>query len=353
MPAFPIVGKNNKWPIGTGGDVVISSDTIWDITSSTTAYDLRSLTVNAGVTLYIRGTSQAICVIGILGDLVLNGSIRILEKISTSFGVSTAYSFALPNNWGTISWTSPGAKTGGGGGRGGASSASWWGAGGTQWQGRAGGGGGGTALNTVKGGDAGLNGNAFGNAYPGVSNECTTCIVGGYGSYSGSPGHYAYGGRGGGIYGPSAWCGLSYDETYSAGGGGAAYSTGSTAKGAGGGGGSGGIAGLNGGFVYIKVLGTISGSGTISSAGTNGQNGGNGGSYCAFGIVAGGGGGGGHGGYIKLIHNNASLPISFSYGGGNGGSPGTGSLGGSYPGVDGSSGSAGSAGTYTTATGGV
>lgn len=375
--AFPIAGRHNKFPIGIDGDRTVSTANEYiDWSASSTALDYRNLTVNSGCTLWVRVLDGTPAVLGVAGNLTVNGSIQVIDRYAVSqWPLNTTKNFVLRSFLPVYSWLTPGVKTGGAGGRGGSRSGVYASGGAQSGGGVGGGGGGGTAGidggSMVRGGDGGSAANGGNGAGGPPSSWLSTWIssggttsgplsAGGNFIYDPDYGFYCSGGNGG----SRASTDIFGTAIYGSGGGGggcassfvpiSSYSTWGC-----GGGGSGGPMGHNGGHLTIIVRGLIAGSGSLIANGSNGGNGypgGNGGTsviggsgLVRTGAGGGGGGGGGHGGTIILYHNSVSIPLALTAYGGNYGSGGT--LGGGYntdAGVAGSAGSAGSGGVAAT-----
>jgi hypothetical protein len=342
--AFPIAGAFTKWPNGAGGDLTITqANEFIDFSQSSAPLNYRNLTINSGCTLWIRVTDGYPSLIGVAGNLTINGTIRIVDKFTdSSWPTSTTVSRTLPLlNLQVFSWTTPAARTGGGGGSKGFGVA---GSGGNVRSPPTALGGAGGGYNTNGGngqgtGDGGIGGSG-GTSATSASNGAS--VADGFGLTGANGGGRNY--NNGEFGGNGSGCG-------GGGGGGGWFSSFSGNKGCGGGGGSGGWPGRNGAALYLRVLGYISGSGTISAAGENGRSGFNGGNYgsISFGGNGGGGGAGGSGGNITIKYNSltgvsTSVAAGSGGGGGSGGSVGVSGAAG-FPGSAGSGGPNGSVGT--------
>lgn len=344
--AFPVAGSFQKWPNGASGDLTVSSaNEYMDFSQATSALNYRNVTINSGCTLWIRVTDGYPAILGVAGNLTVNGSIKVIDKNTDSLWPnSTALVRTLPTlNKQIITFTTPIARLGGGSGLKG------FGVGGkggdylSELRNVLGGSGGGYNTN-------GSNGNIYneGGSAPiaGTGGTNASNASNGTAASTVSP---SRGGNGGGrnynngdFGGSGSGCG--------GGGGGAAANPFGLIVG-GGGGGSGGWPGRNGAGIFILVQGYISGSGSISAAGEVGRAGFNGGTadgqnFGTYGGNGGGGGSGGYGGKIIIRYNNFA-GIALAVSGANGGTGGTGgpAFGNSKAGSSGAAGSNGTAGT--------
>lgn len=333
MP-FPLAISAQKWPNGADGDLVVSATNQYmDISSSTSIMNYRNVTINSGCTLWLRVTDGSPMVMGVLGNLTVNGTIRIIDRLTdSSWPASTVLSRAYPTlNNQAFSWTTPAARTGGGGaakgfGRGGDG-----GSAGSQ----GGGTGGGYATN---GGNGGVPSGSESFTGWGGTNNCSGFPIGmictaSNGTSAFKSGTLTTGYGGGRNYnngengGSGSGCGA---------GGGGGYNFAFPNISGGGGGGTGGWPGRNGGALLIIVRGYITGSGSIVASGETGRNGFDGGNGVRDGSVngnggqGGGGGAGGAGGLIRIRYNSLTgVTTSAAAGtGGNGGLGGTNTGGG-------------------------
>lgn len=265
------------WPFGDDGDLDVPSGSTVTIAPGTRK-DYRNVTIHQDGILRIAGTVGGWAVIGVSGDLVLEAGGVIDGRAALSSNPTGQLTIQAPGPDGTatgetLTWLPIQARGGAGGGASGL---------------------GGTASNGNGGGGAGgqeVSGGSCGTRDPGL---------GGGGATAGR------GGNGGTTLG-----GLG------AGGGGAMVSGGPGAEGLSGKGGGGGHRGNHGAMVYFRVVGSVSGNGSITLAGQAGGAGG-----AAIGDVActcppapkagcpGGGGAGGNGG--KLVLRGSAWPASIS-----------------------------------------
>lgn len=328
--AFPVAGAFTKWPNGSGGDLTVATNAYLDFTESTEPRNYRNVTINAGSTLWIRVIDGYPAIIGVAGNLTVNGSIRVVDKFTDSqWPLSTVRSRNIPSlNNQTFSWTTPPARTGGDSGYGPGSK-------GFGWGGRGG------LLLIYLGGDGGNyntngnNGSKIGDGTAGLGGTNATIAS------NGGQGSGTVGGNGGGRFYDNQELGGSGSGP-GGGGGGAGVRTGGIPnfQGAGGGGGSGGWPGRNGAALYLVVRGTTTGSGQINLSGEVGRLGFNGGSSPTGSAGSGGGGGaGGYGGNLFMRHNGivgVTTAVSGAAGGAGGINPDGGQAG---------SGSSGTSGT--------
>lgn len=322
--AFPIAGAFTKWPNGANGDLTVTqTNEFIDFSQSSTPLNYRNLTINSGCTLWIRVTDGYPAIIGVAGNLTVNGTLRIVDKFTdSSWPTATLLSRTIPSlNNEVFSWTTPGERTGGGtlplvigglkgfgyGGRGGIGDFVSPGNGGGYNQN-------GENGNTYTDGapvTAGLGGTNSTNASNGFNNVSRTQAGNGGGrNYDngefGGSGSGCGGGGGGSVARPS------YDLQGRAAGGG----------------GSGGWPGRHGAALYIFIAGFSSGLGTINLSGENGRAGFNGGNGYVISNtytgIGGGGGAGGSGGKLEVRHINGFSGIVFAVSAGTGGAGGTG-----------------------------
>jgi len=257
-------GNIGAWPAGSQGDLYIADgETI--IVEAGSILDYDNVTIESGGILEIDGGNNAQpLLLGVAGDLVVEGEIRGrnathnggLVSIITPRGDEISFEFiqSLGGNGGNGASGGPGGAGtggyggGGSGGRGNATPGNYFG-----------GSNGSPGYNMPSNGMVTLgNGGNGGNG----SLNAPTSVPGGLGGSGGGSG----GGRG---------------------------KSGGVSGGSGGGGGGGGYKGKHGCSLYIYCLGIISGSGVIDLSALNGFNGGDGGR--AGGNYSGGGGGGGSG----------------------------------------------------------
>lgn len=305
---------------GADGDLVVLNGQTFDIPEGAVR-QYNSITVNAGGTIRITGSTGAWTEIACKTFCVINGTILSRSgydgQATHTGGTFTKTSvFGL----GPLSY-SISQVAGGSGGVGGSTTASsgkdvfyrYGGAGAGQSSGMGGGGGGGAAspdnyTSTATVGGAGEVGTA------------RSLVAGANGSRGGDgynyPGPFATGGAGGGGNGGngnSASGGTIYATAYAAGGGGGGYR------------------GHHGKGLVLFVEGTLSGTGTINCSGRTGFSAGNGGVLSpgalfgggkAGGGGGGGGGAGGSGGNLILRYRFLSTLPSVSVAGGGGGGGG-------------------------------
>lgn len=317
------VNMTGSWPYGILGDLTIANGVTVDLPANA-IYDYNNVTIDAGGKLRFTGNTTGFAILGVKGNLVLNGTIECKDSTATGSVSGTAPDGVALSS--TIAQKNGGAGGAGGTSSGGSSYGAG-GAGGAQNNGNGGGGGGGGAggTSTVKAnggaggsGGNGSNGGSYNNGVGGTRGTGgVSPVTNGYigdaddwGATGGNGGNGASGGGGGG----GVWTVQNSQ--------------------AGGGGGGGGQKGLHGKNIYIHVTGNITGSGSIDVSGTNGVNGKNGGngdhdngvgSYAGAG--GGGGGGGGAGGsagkiYIRY-HGTYATPLTYVLTGGTGGTKGT------------------------------
>lgn len=314
---------------GSDGDLVIQSGETYPLAAGS-VMKWNSLTIEAGGTLQITGSG--ITELGVRNDLVIDGTITMLENWSA--GASSKVSEFTGE---TLTFNMV-QSSGGSGGNG--SGATWpGGSGGSGTDGHGGGGGGGGAAggNGNPGGDGGFGG---ANGSSGTGNRTG---LGGVGGATGSNGGVSdtnrwgvsIGGMNGGLGGGS-------------GGGGGGGSAAGNAQGGGGGGGGGGHRGRHGGRLHIYCEGSITGAGNINLNGQAGFNGAigsggntnNGGTGGAGG--SGGGGAGGNGGRLYMRYRIANSNPTVTT---NAATFGFGATGG--PGANGTNGIAGNPGGFT------
>lgn len=263
----------STWPFGADGDLDIAAGVTFTIAIGTHK-DYGNVTIHEGGVLRIEGGSAAWTVLGVSGNLVLEGAIDGSAALaSTPTGQST---IKAPGPDGAasgemLSWLPVQARGGTGGGASGM--------GGTQLAGNGAGGAGGQEVT----------GASCGTFTPGGAGGAATTARGGAGGTTAT-------GIGGG-------------------GGGGVVSGATGADGISGRGGGGGHRGDHGAMLYIKVAGSVSGVGSITLAGQAGGAGGDGlgDAACTCPPVPkagcpGGGGAGGNGG--KLVRRGSAWPPS-------------------------------------------
>lgn len=317
-----------QWPTGADGDLTINNGQTVNIAPGSVK-NYNNLTINAGGTLNIT-SGASWTYIGVAGNLTLNG--QILAQNGNWFGSSgstnnitgnapdltgalagEALSFTITQQQGGGSWN-------GGGGYG------------AEDSGNGGGGqGGGYFCYNNTGGN---NGATFNGSWIGGSPGSANSSQGGHGGVSlpgnttGGAGATSVGGTGGAGSQSANFTPSCVQQVPSLG---TQIWNGS--------GGGGGFRGQHGQGVYLKVLGTATGTGTINASGTAGGTGGAGGpgywyaqagsgcssDFATIGLAgaAGGGGAGGNGGKI-VIRYNGTFPagITKNVSGGTGGSGG-------------------------------
>ena len=384
-----------QWPTGKDGDLILTNGATQTLAAGGGsgpggAYDFRNINIDATSTLTLSGDGWV--VIGASGNVNVDGTV----DGTPHHAQLTDLAVNAPANDGTANGEqltylvnqAPGGSGGGGsctisygyydcGGGGGGPGG---GGGGGNSQGNetcmAGGGGGGSSSGGGNGtsagcGNVGSNGGASASAIAQGGASGTQGAGQGYGGAGNNLGVGVGGGGGGGgamdyhdvcydqctntccidilfahICGQFSFCGTSNCNP---------HFCGNVFYGSGGGGGGGGGPGLNGQPVYLKVLGSLTGSGTINLSGGPGGTGANG-LDDAYGYGgAGGGGGGGSGGSggtlaLRMAPKADGTPkpipgtLAFNFGGGAGGPGGAGGNGYSGPGAPGAEGSVGTAG---------
>ncbi len=293
-------GTCRKWPFGSDGPLVVTANMTIPA-GSTKDYSL--LDVKAGATLTIdAGTASTApwTVIGVRGALTVNGNIKVLGGIGPGGSPSTGnapaddgVSFGEP-----LSWTLTQMAGGSGG------SAGWncqgtahFRLGGAQAFGNGGGGGGDTMVENTGSGPCPQNcSNVAGTlGYDGFS---AMEKAGGQGGADWSSAANTNGGAGATTVGSNGQDGINLAGPY-----------------AGRSGGGGGFRGRHGGLLYLKVIGSMGGTGKIDASGGNGGNGGKGGAANTItsgscggfrydsGGGPGGGGAGGSGGKVVVRYN--------------------------------------------------
>lgn len=336
------------------GDLTVSTGTK---TLHPGTYVFNSLTVASGATLNIADNEGRPCIIYVLGDASIEGTINYKQQ-----GEHFSLNLVIPIP-GTVLTPSITQSSGGDGGTAGNTATSVGGSGGSgSAQGYGGGGGGGAADAVGTGANGGAGGS--GNGADGAAGEGsgTTGGAGGTGrNYTSDsrsihfqssteagvniavPGVANNGGAGagGGGGGGRVYAGGGANYHYAGGGGGGAI-----------------LKGKHGGVIVLYVLGEVSGSGTIDVSGSAGSAGAPGGTFDANageegGAGGGGGSAGGSGGHIYIYYGvsdsftaNGNRVLSGGAGGAGGaGRPGDGT--GGTSGEAGSSGGSGANGTYT------
>jgi hypothetical protein len=310
--------------------------------------DFAALTIPATASLDLAGDCNWL-VLGISGDIDIEGSLTGSNNTSLTTATSVTYSLLTPDANGNltgapITYTNTQVAGGSGGGVGGLNSGyyggSYAGVGGGPGQG---GTGGGQYYSTRYCMTAG-GGGGGGSSASGQSGLGST--YGGFAGGSGGLGNNLGIGVGGGGGGGGSQC--PYSGTLAINGfPGAAASlvlgangvdaptmsvcnNGCQILGTYGSGASGGNPGGHGQGLYLKVAGTLRGSGSINFAGQNGGNGGEGSNvyntsipalyaYGPSGGGSGGGGAGGSGGSIQIMYKHTSNTLTINYSGGNGG----------------------------------
>lgn len=272
--------RSGIWPTGKDGDLHVLNGQTYTLTPGA-SYDFRNVTVDAGGKIEVD-TGVGWVMLGVAANLVIDG--EIISRASDQAVVGGATLTQTSPDGRSLTYTFPALGAGGGGGSGSDYAPFIRGGGGSGAFGN--GGGGGTSASSSSNGD---NGHTAIISKGGDSAAAIDAL-----------------GHGAPIYGNDGEPG-----------------SGDSFEGFGGGGGS---RGLAGGPLYIRINGNLSGSGSISVAGSPGGNGGYGGDINDFtsSNSGGGGGGGGAGGCGgKLIVKYGSATFSnYDVSGGNGGTGG-------------------------------
>jgi len=321
-----------SWPFGTDGALVYTGGS-WTLNGVPVGVgstytltngqnkDFSSVSIDAGGTLEFTGWTGQWPTIGCAGNFVNNGTIKAYDFVDGTFNTTAPDDTSLSH---TISY-GPGGSGGSGGTNGGHSGTG--GAGGLAGStGNGGGGGSGGYVNDwdgwFKNGGNGSNASSS-NGGAGANRIYVSEQAAVWNSTAGAN---LGGGSGAGLYGNTGGTG------------GNAVTANLGMGGAGGGGGS---RGRNGGCLYFRIRGNISGNGSIATNGTNGGTGGAGGTGYKYRITdslgdhdyagppggGGGGGGGGSGGKLVLKYsgtNTQTWSTPYTQGsGGSGGAAGT------------------------------
>ena len=122
MPLIKSFNLDNNWPYGKDGNLVVNNGETHNLTSGS-IYDFANVTINTGGILQIVGDDLNFTMLGIRGNLILNGGIR-LDPTSSTGSVSNTTPDKVSVS-ATISQAAGGAggagsaKAGGAGGAGG------------------------------------------------------------------------------------------------------------------------------------------------------------------------------------------------------------------------------------------
>lgn len=318
-----------SWPFGTDGALVytggswtlngvpVGSGSTYTLTNGQNK-DFSSVSIDAGGTLEFTGWSGQWPTIGCAGNFVNNGTIKAYDFVNGTFNTTAPDDTSLSH---TISYGSGGAggSSGNNGTYGGSA-----GAGGLAGStGNGGGGGSGGHVHTFPGyyksGGNGSNASSS-NGGTGANKIYVSEQSAGWNTTGGAN---TGGGSGAGLYGNTGGTGANTNTAY-------IYQ--------GGAGGGGGSRGRDGGCIYFRIKGNISGNGSIATNGTNGGAGGAGGVGYTQRVTdtsgttdwggapggGGGGGGGGSGGKLVIKYSGTNTQTwSTPYAQGSGGSGGT------------------------------
>lgn len=320
------IKSSGQWPFGSDGSLVINSGEVVRLLYGSIK-DYSSITINAGGVLefysksypqvdwdgyvgdprpYINRDMSQVSILGCVGNFINNG----IVKCNGFEFDGASYNITSPD--GSIITGSIIQSLGGNGG-GGSNATLTAGPGGPGTNGYGGGGGGG-------GGPGGTN-MTDGNGWGGTDgkrghNTIQTADRSGLGMYTRGHGLDAIGGAG-------------EASRYGGNGGGSGGGCGNGDIGGdagGGGGGGGGMKGLHGCYLWIKIKGSLSGSGLFNLSGSDGFNGGSGYISASYGDGGNGGGGaGGSGGILDILTSSNQFSGIVNVTAGVGGSPGTGS----------------------------
>lgn len=318
MAFWIMPGADIAWPFGLDGGLHITNGQTVTLTPGQ-AKDYSSIQIDAGGTLHVNTNqvSGGWVFIGCAGSFICNGTISIKGDTSTG----GTYPATAPDNV-AVSYTVL-QQSGGSGGSGGGAVAH---SGGGANQSCGGGGGGSQAFGNGGGGGSG------------AGNTSDTTCSGGFGGGNASQ---TFGGDGAAGFSncggnPSGGSGAALTGNTGGSGSGGFFCGGACWLPTGGGGGGGGTRGYHGMGLYLKVRGSISGTGTIDVSGQNGGSGGNGGSglggpcnaapdeHSGSGGQGGGGAGGSGGQLIFKYRGTAPVGLNLTASGGTAGAGGSG-----------------------------